>query len=148
VPLALAGIIDLLVKRWIVASFVIDERRTIVPHLLDLTYVQNTHGAMGLFGDRPALLVALAAAAFAALWFVLRSTLRRSALAQAGFGLVAGGALGNVIDRLVHGYVIDFISVPKFYIFNTADAFITIGVVLIAWPPRGEPHAAEAEPGA
>jgi len=132
VPLAVAGILDLLAKRWILASFVVGERRTLVPHLLAVTYAENTHGAMGLFGDRPVLLVLLAAGVLVLLGFILRAALRRSPLAQIGFGLVAGGALGNVIDRIVHGYVVDFISVPNFYIFNLADAFITVGLALVA----------------
>jgi signal peptidase II len=134
VPLAAAGILDLCSKRAILASYAVDERRTIVPKLLDFTYVRNAHGAMGLFGDHPALLVALAVGALAILWYLLRTTLSESPLAQIGFGLVAGGALGNVTDRLVHGYVIDFVSVPHFYVFNVADAAITIGLVLIASP--------------
>jgi signal peptidase II len=134
VPLAAAGILDLVSKRAILASYAVDERRSIVPRLLDFTYVRNAHGAMGLFGDRPALLVALAVGALALLWYLLRTTLAASPLAQVGFGLVAGGALGNVTDRLVHGYVIDFIAVPHFYVFNVADAAITIGLILIAAP--------------
>jgi signal peptidase II len=134
VPLAVVGILDLLAKRAIVASFVLDERRPIVPHLLDLTYVENTHGAMGLFGDRPGLLIALAAIVLVALGFALRGALRQSPLAQVGFGAIAGGALGNVIDRVTHGYVIDYIALPHFYIFNFADAAIATGAALMALP--------------
>jgi signal peptidase II len=134
VPLAAAGILDLVSKRTILASYAVDERRAIVPRLLDFTYVRNAHGAMGLFGDRPALLVALAVGALAILWYLLRKILAASPLGQVGFGLVAGGALGNVTDRIVHGYVIDFIAVPHFYVFNVADAAITIGLILIAVP--------------
>jgi signal peptidase II len=134
VALAAAGILDLVSKRAILASFAVDERRTIVPGFLDFTYVRNVHGAMGLFGDRPALLVALAVVALAILWYLLRATLAESPLAQIGFGFVAGGALGNVTDRLVHGYVIDFVSVPHFYVFNGADTAIAIGLLLVVVP--------------
>ena len=131
-PFAVVGALDLLAKRAIVASFVPDERHTIVPHLLDFTFVRNVHGAMGLFGDRPLLLVALSVVVLAILWFVLRATLRASSLAQLAFGAIAGGAAGNAIDRLVHGYVVDFVAVPHFYVFNVADAAITCGLVLLA----------------
>jgi signal peptidase II len=134
VPLAVVGILDLLAKRAIVASFVLNERRTIVPQFLDLTYVENTHGAMGLFGDRPAVLIALATIVLVTLGFVLRGALRQSSLAQIGFGAIAGGALGNVIDRVTHGYVIDYIAFPHFYIFNIADAAIAAGAALVALP--------------
>jgi len=100
--------------------------------------VHNEHGAMGLFGDRAPLLVALALAVLLLLAFVLRDLLRTSALAQTGYGMVAGGALGNVIDRALHGYVVDFISVPYFWIFNVGDAFITVGLVLLALPALRE----------
>src|ERR1700676_11459 len=100
-----AGVLDLLTKRFIVTSFHPFERRVIIPGTLDLTYVQNPHGAMGLFGDRPALLIALAAAVIAVLAYLVRDTVRRSALGQVGFGLVVGGATGNIVDRFVHHFV-------------------------------------------
>jgi signal peptidase II len=86
---------------------------------------------MGLFGDRPMLLILLATAVVIVLAYLLRDALRRSALAQAGFGLILGGAIGNVVDRYVHHFVVDFIAVGSFYIFNAADACISAGVVLL-----------------
>jgi signal peptidase II len=107
------------------------ERRTIVPGWLDFTYAQNTHGAMGLFGNRSWLLVVLALIVVAVLSFMLRELIRELPLAQIGFGLVLGGALGNVIDRSLHHFVVDFIAPRWFYIFNGADSCITVGLVLI-----------------
>jgi len=86
---------------------------------------------MGLFGERTALLVLLALAVVGILAYLLQAGLRRSPLVQIGFGSIAGGALGNVVDRLTHGYVVDFISIGKFFVFNVADAAITFGVVVI-----------------
>jgi len=104
----------------------------LIPGWLDLIYAQNTHGAMGFFGDRPWLLVAMAFVVVILLGAMLRELVRRSAPAQIGFGLVLGGALGNVFDRSVHHYVVDFIAPRWFYVFNGADACITIGLALIA----------------
>ena len=126
-----AGVLDLLTKRFIVTSFHPFERRVIIPGTLDLTYVQNQYGAMGLFGDRPALLIGLAAAVIAFLAYMLRDTVRRSALAQIGFGLVVGGAIGNVVDRFIHHFVVDFIAPRGFYVFNVGDACISIGIALV-----------------
>jgi signal peptidase II len=86
---------------------------------------------MGLFGDRPAVLIFLATAVIVVLAFLLRNAMRRSVLAQIGFGLILGGAVGNVIDRYAHHFVVDFISIRNFYIFNAADACISAGVVLL-----------------
>ncbi len=116
-----------------------------MPHLLDLTYVENVHGAMGLFGSQPAVLVALAVAVLVILWFALRGPMRGSPLAQIGFGAIAGGATGNVIDRVVHGYVIDFIALPHFYIINLADASITAGLILIVASSFGPVRAPAAQ---
>ncbi len=118
----------------------IGERVTVIPQLLTLTFVRNGRGAMGLFGARPALLVALALLVIALLGALLQGALRASPATQIGFGLVAGGALANVVDRVAHGYVIDYIALPRFYVFNFADAFISFGLLLIAVPAlRGRP---------
>jgi len=59
----------------------------------------------------------------------IRSATNR--LQQVGFGLIIGGALGNVVDRIIHGSVTDFIQVGSFYLFNVADSCITMGVVVL-----------------
>jgi signal peptidase II len=129
---AFAGIADLLSKRAVLIAFPPGTRHPLVPGFLSIVVVHNTHGAMGLLGDRPVLLIVLALLVLIALGVLLRDIIRRSVLAQIGFGLVAGGALGNVIDRFVHGYVIDFIAARSFYVFNVGDACITVGIVLVA----------------
>ncbi len=115
------------------------ERRNVVPHVLSLVYLRNQHGAMGLFVDRPVVLIGLALAVLLGLAVLLREPLRASPLAQIGFGLIAGGAAGNVLDRFIHGYVVDFISVGSFYVFNVADACITAGLALVALGASREP---------
>jgi signal peptidase II len=126
-------------KRAVLSSLPPGERWTVIPHLLALTVVRNTHGAMGLFGENAPLLVALAIVVLAVLALLLRELLQVSAYAQIGYGMVAGGALGNVIDRIVHGYVVDFIALPRFYVFNVADACITCGLLVAAVPARPKP---------
>jgi signal peptidase II len=98
---------------------------------------------MGLFGDRSWLLIVLALAVIAGLAYMLRDLIRESPTAQYGFGLVLGGAIGNVIDRVVHHYVIDFIQPRWFYIFNGADACITAGLILMAIASLRPPAARE-----
>lgn len=124
----------MLLKRAVLTHVAPGARHVLVPHVLALTFLRNEHGAMGLFGSRPALLVALALATIGVLALLLREALRTSRATQIGFGMVAGGALGNVIDRVVHGYVIDYVALPRFYVFNFADACISCGLLLIAVP--------------
>jgi signal peptidase II len=104
---------------------------------LDLTLRLNRGISFSLFaGDSPAgqavlLGVTLAATGLLA-WWLIRS---RSALPAAGLGLIIGGALGNAIDRLAHGAVIDYLDLHAFgrhfFVFNIADAAINVGVALL-----------------
>jgi signal peptidase II len=140
---ALAGLVflvDQAVKYWVVAILRLEERVTVpVLPVFSLTWVENRGVSMGLL---PAdgelgrwLLVALTGviAAVVAVW------IRREerALEQVALALVLGGAIGNIVDRVRLGYVIDFLHLHvghwSFYVFNVADAAITIGVVLLLW---------------
>lgn len=126
-------ILDQLAKHFIVSRFLPGEARLVVPHLLRWTYEQNEHGAFGLFGDSPGLLIAMAVVVLAVFWLSFREQARHSRLVRIAFGLILGGAIGNVIDRLHYRFVIDFIDFYTIWpnIFNVADACITIGVVLL-----------------
>lgn len=105
--------------------------RMIVARLLYFTYVPNTHGAFGLFGNAYGLLVLGTLAALAIVFSAARRSIARDRAAQIGFGAVAGGALSNIADRLVHGYVVDFIDVRVWPVFNLADSCVTVGLGLL-----------------
>lgn len=104
---------------------------TLLVPWLRLVLVHNTGAAFGLFGggDRP--LAAVGALAAAGLWWV-SGRAARPAVAWA-LGLVLGGAVGNLLDRLVRHAVVDFVSVGPWPVFNLADAAVTVGVVWLAW---------------
>lgn len=101
-----------------------------IPGFLWFSYTRNTGVAFGLFSKQPWVI-----------WIVLGVTIalttipvfiRCSRLTKVGLQMVVGGALGNIIDRLRTGWVIDFINVKYFpAVFNVADLFITIGGALI-----------------
>lgn len=110
--------------------------------IVELKYMPNDDTAFSLlhlFGvpRSPELLVAASVAALAAVlvaWFVVR---RRASLAQhAAFALVAAGALGNVVDRLTRGFVVDFIHVARWPVFNVADVAIVVGAAIFALGAR------------
>ena len=122
----------MLAKRAVLETLAPGERRALVPGWLWLTFAPNARGAMDLFGAPPPVMIVLALATIGAMSWFLRDLVRRSATAQVGFGLVLGGAIGNLVDRTVHGYVVDFVSLRGFYVFNVADAGITVGLVLLA----------------
>lgn len=129
---ALAALaLDQYTKYVVVTGFAPGESRIAVPHLLFWTYVQNHRGAFGLFGSQAWLLVGMAIVVLALFWFAFRDAAAKSALVQVAFGAIFGGAVGNIVDRFHYGYVVDFIDLRWWPVFNAADSCITVGVALL-----------------
>ncbi len=107
--------------------------RTVIPHLLRITYERNVHGAFGLFGNNAVLLIAMAIVVLVLFWFSFREPAARSLTVRVAFGMIVGGAIGNIVDRVHYGYVIDFIDFYRIWpnIFNVGDSCITVGVGLL-----------------
>lgn len=100
--------------------------------IFSLTYVTNTGAAFGLFPQLGNLYVFVALAIVAALLVFYRRFTLQSRLMQVCLGLQLGGALGNLIDRLRLGHVIDFIDFKVWPVFNVADSCIVVGVAILA----------------
>lgn len=126
---------DQFTKRWISRICVPDVPgcRTIIPGFLRWTYERNVHGAFGLFGNSAVLLIGMAIVVLVLFWFSFRDAAARSLTVRIAFGMIVGGAIGNIVDRLHYGYVIDFIDFYRIWpnIFNVGDACITVGVGLL-----------------
>jgi len=144
--------LDQFTKHLILASFELGESRIVVPHVLWWTYVQNTHGAFGLFGNSPILLIVLAICVLALFAYAFRDGIRQSQLVRIAFGMIAGGAACNIADRLQQRFVVDFIDFKTIwpYVFNVADSCITVGVALLIFASlrrdRTIKHATHAVP--
>lgn len=133
-PWVISGAIlatDQLTKLLIVGSFRPGESRPFCPPILYWTYVQNTGAAFGLFKGRQMLFVGFSLLIIG--WLVWELRANRSLAPAAGWGcaLVLGGAVGNLMDRLRLSYVIDFIDLRVWPVFNVGDSAITIGVALL-----------------
>ena len=144
-PYALLVVAVLTVDRWtkllIQKRFELNESISVIDGLFNITYVRNTGVAFGIFSSisSPAksilLSVFTACAAVVVVTYSVRSP-ARNRLLQIALALILGGALGNLYDRLVYRYVVDFIELyagsyhwPSF---NVADSAISIGVALLA----------------
>ncbi len=104
---------------------------TVIPGLLELTYVENTGAAFGLFKNAIWLVIAVTVIAAAVILVLLFRYKHHSFFSYTTSALLIAGGLGNLIDRIVHGFVVDFIHVLFFgYVFNFADCCITVGAVL------------------
>ncbi len=113
----------------------------VIPGFLNLVHVGNTGAAWSMFTGKSTLLGLLAAGTLLAIFFWRRQLGLRLPAVQIAFGLLCGGIVGNLTDRLMHGYVIDFIDVHfGSYIyptFNVADSGICVGVFwYVLWSMR------------
>ena len=125
---------DQLTKALVASRFIPGESLPLIPQILHLTYVQNTGAAFGLFKGRQLVFVAVSVAVVAwILWEFGRQRGTAGRLNLWAAGLVLGGAVGNLVDRLRLGYVVDFIDVRVWPVFNIGDSAITIGVTLLIW---------------
>lgn len=119
-------------------------RVELIGSLLGFEYVQNTGAAFGILAGQPLLLAIFAVLASALFVAMMRTTLRTHPLVPIAVGLVLGGALGNLLDRIRLGYVVDFVAVGSFPRFNVADSAITIGLMLMAWTALREDESVRA----
>jgi signal peptidase II len=130
-------------KHWITARLYFDAQcmpwcghKILIPGWLEFSPIPNTHGAFGMFGSSKPMLVILAIIVLFIFWWSFREAAARSRLVCIAFGMIVGGAIGNIVDRLHYGYVIDFIDFYRFpqiwrFTFNVGDSCITIGVALL-----------------
>lgn len=131
---------DLLSKHWVAAHLVPGQSVPVLPGVLWLNYVRNSGAAFGLLQGQTFLFVVIAVAVVTLiLTWGLRAA-RGVPLLALAFGLQLGGALGNLVDRLLYGQVIDFIQIRGFpFVFNVADMAITVGGALFALLVLREP---------
>jgi signal peptidase II len=140
----LVSLAVLLLDQWtkgiITRAFDVHQSRAVVGGLFDLTYVRNSGAAFGLFASVDSSIKAIMLNSVAVLVFIvvsayaLRSS-HKSVRLQVGFSLILGGAIGNLLDRVRFGYVVDFldfsISGHHWPAFNVADSAICVGVGLL-----------------
>jgi len=134
-------ILDQWTKAWVVINLspsFFGPRISLIGNYLSLYYIRNNGAAFSLFANSTVLVLLIAVAIGVIAYLYLRNINTGSVWYKLIFGLIIGGALSNLIDRVRHGgYVVDFISfnIPQFNfhfaIFNLADAAISVGVVLL-----------------
>lgn len=133
-------VLDQVTKALVDASLGLYDSSTIIPGLVDLVHVRNEGVAFGLLNNtdlpyKTAVTTLLAVAALAGIALYARQLRPREWVARLGLACILGGAVGNLIDRVRQGYVLDFVDVYwnswHFWAFNVADAAITIGAILV-----------------
>lgn len=127
-------ILDQLSKAWVGKALLLGESVPLLRGVMHLTLIHNTGAAFGMLRRYPHLFVAIGAAASV---FILVFLAKKGEIldicGKTAFCFILGGTLGNLIDRMRFGHVIDFIDFRIWPVFNVADSFITIGAVLLGW---------------
>ena len=131
---------DQVTKALVRARLPLHDSVTVIPGFFDLTHVRNTGAAFGMlnaaeFQYKPLVMVLVGLVALAAVASYALTLPPEQRVARLGLALILGGAIGNLIDRAMTGYVLDFVDVYwrgiHFWAFNVADSAITVGVVLM-----------------
>ncbi len=121
-------LIDQLTKGWVRQAFAPGESRSLLGPILHLTYVQNTGAAFGLLRGHVPIVVVVSLVVGAWVIVELKRLRHGPWTAWWPLTLILGGAIGNLIDRVRLGYVVDFLDLRVWPVFNVADSCITIGV--------------------
>lgn len=132
----LAAVVDQVTKLAVVAALGPEQpesRINLVGRWFALEYAENRGAAFGLFSGLAPLLVVASLAVLAVVIYRHFQDTEPSLWQTTAIALVAGGALGNLIDRVRLGYVVDFIAVGPWPNFNVADSAIAIGVLMLVW---------------
>jgi signal peptidase II len=108
-----------------------------------LTYVQNRGAAFGLLQDQTTFFILVGVIVIVVIIASYRQLKEPGWLLNLCLGLQMGGALGNLVDRIRYGYVVDFVDLTFWPVFNVADSAICVGVALLAWSLmfRGQAHS-------
>ena len=126
--------VDFVTKRW--AAAVLSKLDTIPlwRNVFHLTYVENRGAAFGIFQNQRVFFIILTALILAAVAFAVLRCKNRPKILNTGLCFIVGGAVGNLIDRVWLGFVVDMFDfrLINFPVFNVADIFVCVGAALIA----------------
>ena len=135
----IAGIIaalialDQVVKAYVVQNIALGEIKTWIPNLVSLTYLQNRGAAFSILQDQQLLFAVITlVVVVGAIWY-LHKHMEDSFWMVLGLTLIIAGGLGNFIDRVSQGFVVDMFHLDfiNFAIFNVADSYLTVGVIVL-----------------
>ena len=126
-------VLDQFVKAYVVQNIALGEVKTWIPNFVSLTYLQNRGAAFSMLQDQQWFFTVITLVVMAgAIWY-LHKHLDDSLWTVLGLMLIISGGLGNFIDRVSQGFVVDMFHLDfvNFAIFNVADSYLTVGVVVL-----------------
>ena len=131
---AVVLVLDQLTKIWVVSGMDVSQSIPVIRNVLHMTYVQNRGMAFGLFENNRMLFMIPTVILIGAVILAIVKLGRKNKLLDTSLGLILGGGIGNMIDRVARGFVVDFVDFCAFdfwqWVFNVADAAVVVGTVL------------------
>ena len=130
----IALVLDILTKQLVINTMIEHQSITIIENFFSITFAKNTGVAFSFLEGKVPLIIIMTSIVII---FILKyiKTTKPNKKESICYGLVLGGAIGNLLDRLIYGYVIDYLDFNlfgySFPIFNLADTFIVIGIIIL-----------------
>ena len=126
------AVADQVLKAIVVRRLYLHDSIVVIPDFFSITRIHNNGIAFGLFQDRlPTIFMIITLISMLAVLYFYLTVSPRGLLMTVGCGLIIGGALGNLIDRIRLGYVVDFINFSFWPAFNIADSAVSVGVLAL-----------------
>lgn len=126
-------VLDQLVKWWTVENIALDSVRDLIPNVLSLAYLRNYGAAYSLLQNQQTFFIVITIVVMTgAIWYLIKH-IKGSLWLVTSLSLVIAGGFGNFIDRVRLGYVVDMFHLDfiDFPVFNVADSYLTVGVLLL-----------------
>lgn len=138
-------LLDMVSKYIVSRLLIVNESVMIIKNFFNITYVRNTGAAFSIFSGNTFLVMIISFMIIMGIILYIRKNKPSNKIEKISYSLILGGAIGNFIDRIIYGYVRDFIEIDIFGwdypIFNLADVFVVVGVILLViatWRGRND----------
>lgn len=125
--------LDQLVKYWVLTTMVEGQSIPLIQNIFHLTFVKNYGAAFGILAHNRSFFIAVGLAVAGLILYFYRQVAEKHQLMTWSLALLLGGAVGNLIDRIRLGYVVDLFDFRVWPVFNVADMAIVGGVMLLGW---------------
>ncbi|SHJ13041.1 signal peptidase II . Aspartic peptidase. MEROPS family A08 [Geosporobacter subterraneus DSM 17957] len=126
-------VLDQITKYMVKSRFILNESIAIIDNIFHLTYVRNFGAAFGILKHQKLFFILLTSVVLIGIIIFIRKQSSLHPIVKLSLSLIIGGAVGNLIDRVAYGYVIDFFDFRIWPVFNIADMAIVIGACLLSY---------------
>lgn len=138
-------LLDMVSKYIVSRLLIVNESVMVIKNFFNITYVRNTGAAFSIFSGNTFLVMIVSFIIIIGIILYISKNKPSNKMEKVAYSLILGGAIGNFIDRIIYGYVRDFIEIDIFGwdypIFNLADVFVVVGVILLViatWRGRND----------